>query len=184
MNKHIIIIHEVYGVTGNLKALREYLVKLGYSVSLPSLYEDNYTGSDEQESYERFYSCVGIEKSCRIVDEIVRENTDSEIILLGFSVGATIAWLSSTNERIDKIIGLYGSRIRHYLEIEPVNRAYLFFCRERTFDVEDLQTVLQSRKNVLSAIIPGEHGFYGKLDFNDSKIKALNEKILKIIELS
>lgn len=40
--KHIIIIHEIYGVTKNLLEFKHTLEGAGFSVSLPSLYEDNY----------------------------------------------------------------------------------------------------------------------------------------------
>ncbi|MBF9018286.1 MULTISPECIES: dienelactone hydrolase family protein [unclassified Oceanispirochaeta] len=52
MKKHILLIHEIYGKTKNLLELKALLEKSGFSVSLPSLYTDNYSGFDEAYSYE------------------------------------------------------------------------------------------------------------------------------------
>ena len=182
MKQHIIIIHEIYGVTKNLIELKKTLEESGFSVSLPSLYEDNYVESDERLSYEKFYTQVGFEKSYNLINEIIQKSQESEIILLGFSIGATVAWLHSTNEKIKKIIGIYGSRIRNFLDIEPTVKTYLFFCEETSFNIEEIHSILNIKKNVLSRTIPGEHGFYGKIDCGNSMIKKLNEEILKIIE--
>jgi dienelactone hydrolase len=183
MKSHIIIIHEIYGITKNLIELKEYLERLGFSVSLPSLYQDNYVGTDEDISYNKFYTQVGLDKSIDIINEVIQHNQGSEIILLGFSIGATIAWLHSTNIRINKVIGIYGSKIRKFLNIEPMIQTYLFFCEEKLFNVEELNRILNIKRNVSSSIIHGEHGFYGKKDFNGSMIKKMNEEILRIIEL-
>ncbi len=181
MNRHIIIIHEIYGVTENLIKLKNTLVKSGFTVSLPSLYEDNYEGSDEKISYDKFYSEVGLEKAYNIINEIIQENREKEIVLIGFSTGATVAWLHSANKRVKTIIGIYGSRIRNYLEIEPAADANLFFCREPSFDIEKINNILNMKKNVLSEIIPGNHGFYGKSAYDDLKVQDLNEEILRIL---
>lgn len=181
MKKHIIIIHEIYGITENLLELKVLLEKSGHTVSLPSLYTDYYSGSDEIYSYEKFYSQVGIEESYKIISKEINKISDSDIILLGFSIGATIAWLHSNNYKIESVIGIYGSRIRKYLNIEPTVKTDLFFCIEEAFNVEEVNRFVNLRPFVSSEIIPGNHGFYGKINFNHPMIKKMNTKILKIL---
>jgi dienelactone hydrolase len=184
MKKTIIIIHEVYGVTENLLALKDNLINNGFSVVLPSLYEDDYHGNDEQESYNRFFEKVGIEKGSKIIESIITQNIDSEIILIGFSVGATIAWLFSSDKRINSIIGIYGTRIRNYLNITTSVRSYLFFCREKLFDIIPMINELRKKEKVTVELVNGEHGFYNFSDEANKIIKnKLDEKILKIIKL-
>ena len=182
MKRHIIIIHEVYGVTKNLQQLKTTLEKAGYSVDLPSLYKDDYVGTDESLSYEKFHTQVGLEKSYKIINELIQKNHASEIILLGFSVGATVAWLHSSNTGVGKIIGIYGSRIRDFLNIKATVKTYLFFCKEKSFNVEELNNILNRNVNVSSKIIPGKHGFYSGMNFNDSMITEINDEILEIIK--
>lgn len=82
-----------------------------------------------------------------------------KIILLGFSVGATAAWLCSEDERVDGIAGYYGSRIRDYLNISPSCPALLFFPeKEQSFDVAECISQLESKK-VKTVKLKGVHGF-------------------------
>lgn len=182
VNKHIILIHEIYGVTPNLLSLKKELERSGHTVSLPSLYEDGYVGTDEEEAYERFYSQVGIDRALTIIDKIIQQNRSSEITLLGFSVGATIAWLSSRNKELSKVIGIYGSAIRRHQDLEPLAETYLFFTKETSFDVEELHCLLNKKKNVTSAMIPGVHGFYSREEFSSPLIESLNRDIYRIVE--
>ena len=86
----------------------------------------------------------------------------THIGLIGFSVGATIAWLCSNNPKIDFIIGCYGSRIRDYVHIKPTCATLLIFPeQEASFSVSSLIKALQQQSNPLLEInqLHGEHGF-------------------------
>jgi dienelactone hydrolase len=81
------------------------------------------------------------------------------VFILGFSVGATTAWLCS-DCGCDGVIGFYGSRIRDHLEVEPSSPVLLFFpTRERTFDVNQLIQNLSNKSCVQNYQFDGEHGF-------------------------
>lgn len=183
MRKTIILIHEIYGITENLLKLQEKLGNQNFNVILPSLYKDNYCGNDEKTSYNKFYSEVGIDKGFEIINSIINEISNSEVCLVGFSVGATIAWLFSSDKRINLIIGIYGSKIREYLYIKPIVPSYLFFCNENSFDIMPMINELKEKENVKIEIINGEHGFYNyPNDTNKEIINKIEAKILKIIE--
>ena len=183
MKKTIILIHEIYGITESLLKLRQKLINRKFNVILPSLYEDNYCGNDEQESYKKFYSEVGIEEGFHVIDNIINANINSEIYLAGFSVGATIAWLFSVDKRINTVIGIYGSRIREYLYIEPAVQSYLFFCNENSFDIMPMINELKEKEKVRVKVINGEHGFYNfPDDINKKIINEIEEEIFKVLE--
>ena len=167
MKKTVIIIHEIYGITENLMSLKYKLEQRGHTVFLPSLYPDNYSGTDEESSYNKFYSEVGIEKGYRIIDSIIAGVPDSELYIVGFSAGAVIAWLHSSNRSIKSVIGIYGSRIREYLDFVPSVKSYLFFCKENTFDIFPVIKQLKSKKNVDVRFISGSHGFYNSSEASD-----------------
>jgi dienelactone hydrolase len=149
---------------------------------LPAMYEDDYCGNDEQESYNRFFEKVGIEKGSKIIDSVISQNINSEIILVGFSIGATIAWLHSLDKRINSIIGIYGTKIREHLNITPTVQSYLFFCEEKSFDIIPMIKELEKKKKVKVEILTGVHGFYNfSDDINKIIKKELEEKIFNII---
>ena len=183
MKKTVILIHEVYGITESLLMLQDKLRNKQYNVVLPSLYEDNYCGNNEKKSYNKFYRDTGIEKGVKIIDSIIDEYINSKIYLIGFSVGATIAWMFSTDRRIHSITGIYGSRIRDYLDIEPVTHTYLFFCNEKSFDIMPMIYSLKGKEKVKVKIINGEHGFYNCSDDSNKKlINEIDKEIFRIIE--
>jgi len=80
--KTLSIFHEIYRVTGNLLLLKAKFESRGFSVILPFLYEYNYRGVDEQESYNRFFTEVGIEKGSSIISSLIEKSPDSEIFLM------------------------------------------------------------------------------------------------------
>lgn len=182
MKKTIIIIHEIYGITENLLLLKEKFEMKGFSVFIPSLYKDNYRGVNEQDAYNKFFSEAGIEKGYRIIDSLIAENSDSEIYLIGFSVGAAIAWLHSSNTAIKSVIGIYGSRIRDYMDLKPAVDTYLYFCEEKSFDIKPVINELKNKDKVKITLLNGDHGFYNSSNETDKILKRfVEEEIFRII---
>nr|WP_256224164.1 dienelactone hydrolase family protein [Paenibacillus sp. 1_12] len=104
---------------------------------------------------------MGFDKSLHEVKQIVNVNREKydQIYIIGFSIGATIAWMSSEYD-VDGVIGYYGSRIRNHVEIEPRCPTLLFFSRnEKSFNVLDLEIKLKTKNKTVLEIIEAEHGF-------------------------
>jgi len=138
---------------------------------------------EAEEAYSYFMNEIGFDKAkLKVLDYISDycSNYD-EIYLLGYSVGATIAWLCSEEGNVfNGIIGYYGSRIRDYLSIKPEAPTVLFFpAKEEEFDIETIIDELKYKDSVQVYQFEGLHGFadsYSK--YYDSKAKELSEKIL------
>lgn len=80
--------------------------------------------------------------------------------VVGYSVGATIAWLCSAERGLcDGVVGYYGSRIRQYPDLTPACPVLLFMPREeKSFDVAEVIETLQKKKNVHIRQLSGLHG--------------------------
>ncbi|MFD2212231.1 dienelactone hydrolase family protein [Metabacillus endolithicus] len=90
----------------------------------------------------------------------------SKVFIVGFSVGATIAWLCSNHESINGVVGYYGSRIRDYLDLVPPCPTLLFFPQEeKSFDVDSLITILEG-KSINTYKFNGLHGFSNPFSSN------------------
>jgi dienelactone hydrolase len=174
MKATILLLHEVYGVTDNLRALSSSLRSKDYEIILPSLYPDKYIGTDESYAYNKFFAEVGIERALATVNEIIDANSHKNLVIIGFSIGATLAWLTSTDTRIQGIIGFYGSRIRHYPDVSPLVPTRLFFCQETGFNVDELIRKLNKHTMVKSKRIAGAHGFYSHNEFDSHFIHTAN----------
>ena len=159
----IIVIHEIYGLNQHIQGYCELLSSQGFDVICPNLLERErpFDYSQEDAAYRHFMEKVGFMDALYKIKDILSDIKDEyqKIFILGFSAGATVAWLCSEEECVDGIVGYYGSRIRNYAELAPRCPALLFFPQEEpSFNVDELISALES-KNVEVHKFMGEHGF-------------------------
>ncbi|WP_160036831.1 dienelactone hydrolase family protein [Paenibacillus sp. An7] len=158
----VIVLHEIYGVNDHIHFFSEILINEGFDVLVPNLiHRDSFSYDHEDIAYQYFVNEIGFKKSVREVEGIikVKKAEYDQVFIIGFSIGATIAWMCSEYD-INGVIGYYGSRIRDYKEIEPSCPALLFFpTKEKSFNVTDLEMDLKEKKYTLIKIIEAEHGF-------------------------
>jgi len=158
----IIVLHEIYGVNSHILEVCEYYKKAGFDIICPNmLNRESFDYVDEEEAYEYFLKNVGFNLASKIVtDLIVQAKQEYKyVFLLGFSIGATIAWLCSDKE-CNGIIGYYGSRIRDYININPKSLVLLIFAaEEKSFNVMEVVAELNKKTNVDVNMLPGKHGF-------------------------
>jgi dienelactone hydrolase len=100
----------------------------------------------------------------------------------GFSVGATISWLCSSEKKLyDGIIGFYGSRIRNYVDDGPICPSLLIYgSEEKSFNLKELTDVLGKKDMVEVKIFEGNQGFsdsYSKNYHEKSASQAFNKMV-------
>lgn len=157
----VIILHEIYGINDHINFCSHVWFKEGFEVLTPNLLlRESFTYAEGEKAYHYFMNEIEFKKSLQEVKDVVDKNRDiyEHIYIIGFSIGATIAWLSSEYE-VDGIIAYYGSRIRNYVEIEPRCPVLLFFSNEESFNVLDLVMQLKTKEKSVVEIIEAEHGF-------------------------
>ncbi|RAP73613.1 dienelactone hydrolase family protein [Paenibacillus montanisoli] len=164
----VILLHEIYGVNDHMAACQEMMLGAGFDAIVPNLLHREAFSYDEEElAHTYFVGEIGFAKAKEEVKQIINEYRAGyeRIYLVGFSAGATLAWLCS-EDQVDGVIGFYGSRIRNYVETEPHCPTLLFFSRHETsFDVPDLAAKLQaSKKNLTVEIVDADHGFMNPFD--------------------
>ncbi|MCC3379017.1 dienelactone hydrolase family protein [Paenibacillus farraposensis] len=160
----IVVLHEIYGINQHMQHMCRLLSDQGYDVICPDLLgrEAPFEYSQEEAAYRNFVENVGFTQAASQTKRMLLDiqNRYEKIFVLGFSVGATIAWLCSEEQKVDGIVGYYGSRIRNYLEVNPQCPTLLFFPQEEaSFDVDELISTLDNRPNVRVYQCNGQHGF-------------------------
>ncbi len=162
----LITVHEIYGVNGHMQHVIHHFTSSHIDIFCPNLLQSQsvFHYSDEEKAYHFFMNHIGFEYGKEQIEEFVANLSSryTHIGLIGFSVGATIAWLCSNNPKIDFIIGCYGSRIRDYVHMKPICATLLIFPeKEASFSVSSFIQTLQQQNNPLLEIhqLPGEHGF-------------------------
>lgn len=159
----IIVIHEIYGLNEHMQGFCESLSNQGFDVICPNLLdrETPFDYSQEDAAYRHFMENVGFTGALHKIKDILSDVQDEyqKIFILGFSAGATVAWLCSEDECVDGMVGYYGSRIRNYVELTPQCPTLLFFPQEESaFNVDELILALEI-KNIEVHKFNGKHGF-------------------------
>ncbi|WP_306421062.1 dienelactone hydrolase family protein [Halalkalibacter sp. APA_J-10(15)] len=146
-----------------MKNVCEFLSEQKFDVLCPNLYERDtpFDYSQEEIAYHHFMENVGFENALHKIKDVLSDikNKYKRIYIVGFSVGATIAWLCSEDESVDGVVGYYGSGIRNYVSRLPKNPIMLFFPNEEeSFNVDELISTLD-KKNIKIYKFSGQHGF-------------------------
>lgn len=163
-NQCAILLHEIYGVNAHMKYYAHALYEKGFDVYVPDLLQRAAAFSYEEEelAYQNFITTIGFETAKNEVNALINNLSKeyTHIHIIGFSIGATIAWLCSNNPYVHKVVGFYGSRIRQYTDVVPHAETILIFGdQEKSFNPIDLKTSLSVYSNVFVNIVEGEHGF-------------------------
>lgn len=164
-NTAVVVLHEIYGVNQHIKDICLQLSGHGFDVFAPNMLQTETVFDYEQEdlAYNIFFQHIGFKKAFDQVTLFLHQIREryNRIIIVGFSVGATVAWLCSQEpELCNAIVGFYGSRIRDYLNIE-VKRPVLLFVptEENSFNVSDFINIVKMKESVLVKQLDGLHGF-------------------------
>lgn len=178
----IIILHEIYGINQFIDMQCEKYKNWGFRVYCPDFYNKlsfDYEKADD--AYTFFYNNVGLNAYdfiWNLVDELKSEYED--IYIIGYSVGATLAWRCSENPNCTGIIACYGSRIRDYLNVTPKCPVLLMFAEKDSFDVTSVMKSLNRIPNTTVTSFPSEHGFldsysqhYDALQAKDAEAKIM-----------
>ena len=164
----VVILHEIYGLNNFIEELCRSYQQKGYAVFAPNLLkrETAFAYEQEAEAYTYFNQQVGF-KIFKQVERLINELKEEyeQVIVLGLSIGATLAWLCCENSNCTAVVCFYGSRIRDYLYLQPVCPALVLFASEDLFEVDKVMELLSGKANLESKKITGRHGFmdsYGK----------------------
>ncbi|WP_191565814.1 dienelactone hydrolase family protein [Metabacillus idriensis] len=172
--KLVIVVHEIYGINQYMESFCKRLSENDFDIICPNLLEREqpFDYSEEEIAYRNFMENMGFAKAAHKIKDILLDvkNEYNKIYIVGFSVGATVAWLCSDQDCLAGIVGYYGSRIRNYKEIVPLSPTILFFPQEEhSFDVDELISNLDNRNIEL-------HKFKGKHGFSDPYSPKYNAK--------
>jgi dienelactone hydrolase len=161
----IIVLHEIYGINNHIRNFCEMLANEKNDVICPNLLLSNQSFSLEEEviAYNNFIQNIGFNFAQQQVENLSLEirNDYKYRFIIGYSIGATLAWLCSQREGLyNGIVGFYGSRIRDYKDIVPKCPTLLFFPRkEETFDINSLTQELSTKEDISIVQVNALHGF-------------------------
>lgn len=179
----MIILHEIYGINNHMLKTEEYWRNRGFDVIIPNFYENNekFEYQEEKDAYE-YFNNIGFNTCVCKVNELIKESkkTYKHIFLIGYSIGATVAWLCSENSECSGIVCYYGSRIRDYIQINPLCPSLVIFAStENSFNVQEIASTIDKADNTEVYILEGKHGFADLFsrNYSSDSEKAGNELV-------
>lgn len=175
----IIVLHEIYGRNNFIKEVCAEYSKEGFDVYCPNLLgaDKVFSYEEVEEAYAYFINEIGFDvysDILRLIQELKEQY--KKVIVLGFSIGATIAWRCCESPYCDGIIACYGSRIRDYPNLESRCHTFLMFAEQDSFDVNSVCEQLQIKANLQILRLDANHGFLDKYSkyYNPEKAKTFN----------
>jgi dienelactone hydrolase len=157
----VLVLHEIYGVNRFMDDVCKEYHRQGFDVFCPNLLRrECFSYSEVSEAYDYFRNEVGFEIYKEMEQLIKRLKLQYEqVFVVGFSVGATVAWRCCENLKCDGMICCYGSRIRDYLDLQPCCPVLLLFAEQDSFEVDRVISQLQRKLNVEIHKLKAHHGF-------------------------
>ncbi|POT59467.1 hypothetical protein C3432_01705 [Citrobacter amalonaticus] len=158
----VIVLHEIYGINNHIKSFCEEYHKSGFDVYCPNFLnrEEPFSYDQHPQAFDYFMKFCGFDTST--VFKLIAELKEKykKVIIVGFSVGGTIAWLCSGNTLCDGVVSFYGSRIRDYTDNIPVCPTLVIQAKyEEAYDPYFLQHKLSQYSLASFHIFNGYHGF-------------------------
>ncbi|MCA6091834.1 dienelactone hydrolase family protein [Streptomyces sp. SCA3-4] len=160
----VVVAHEIYGVNDHIIGVASMLRSYRCDVFTPSFLPSGlvYPREDERQAYREFMRDPGVMSMSRSLVQFagsLRERY-GRVLCIGFSVGATSAWLASGTGAVDKTVCFYGSRIRDHLDVQPAAPCLVVFAeQEPSFSAPAVAEKLAGRRDVVTEIYPSRHGF-------------------------
>lgn len=165
----ILVLHEIYGINSHMSGICNTLADGKNDVLCPNLLLPNQTFSpgEEAAAYSNFMQNIGFSAAQQQVEKLSLEiQKDYKYrFIIGFSIGATLAWLCSQRAGLySGAVGFYSSRIRDYKNVVPKCPVLLFFPRfEESFDINHLIHELSGKDNTSIVQVNALHGFANPL---------------------
>ncbi|MET4561177.1 dienelactone hydrolase [Lysinibacillus parviboronicapiens] len=162
-NSKVFILHEIYGVNNFIRQQALAFMDEHTDVECIHLYSDkkSFSYAQEKEAYLYFTNEIGFDAPLEILVKKLRAALQQyeKVIVIGFSVGATIAWRLSTLP-LYRVVCVYGSRIRQFLNLQPKCPTLILLpSQEESFNIQDLRHALNHKQFVQTIQFPGKHGF-------------------------
>lgn len=183
--KAIILIHEIYGKNNFIDMQCNKYQDIGFDVYCPDLLNNRvFSYNEVDEAYTYFYANVGL-NAYRLIWNLLEtiKLKYEKIYIIGYSVGATLAWQCSENPHCSGVVCCYGSRIRDYMWVKPKCPVLIIFAKEDSFDVYSAKNSLEQLPNTSVALLQAKHGFMDLYSeyYDATQAEITEKKILNFI---
>jgi len=124
----LVIIQEAFGVNHHIRSVADRFASEGYLAVAPALF-DRY-----ERGFETGYDAEGMEKGMAIIHRMkmewaaadtlaavtyARDEYKTEVGIVGFCLGGSIAWMAAAHMPVSVAVGYYGGYIAKFVREQP-----------------------------------------------------------------
>lgn len=182
----LILVPDIFGCTAEFKQYAQAQKSLFTQMKnqdVELVLVDPYLGktfqfSSDTQAYEVYMSLGGHEHYLSLIKKVMIENQNQEMVLIGFSAGASAIWRALDcfkSEKSCQFVGFYPSQIRNFLDIELNTQSHIIFPQiESHFEVKEVIDSLAHYDLLKICHTQYQHGFMNPLSKGFDPL-ALNE---------
>ena len=196
--KSIIIVYEIFGLTNHIKNVAEEYAKNGFLVTVPDLFsrlESNINLPYNKDGFSKGLSLKNkLGWDLPVMDIVALAATlrlDSNVSIVGFCYGGSLAWLAMQKSFIfEKGVCYYGSSIPEFLNLNVNCPGLLHFGKKDKgippLSIEKIKKYIKKNKNKVELFEyeNADHGFNcdERKSYNQIAAKMAYEKTLKFLK--
>ena len=132
----LVVVQEIFGVNKHIQSVADDWANEGFLCIAPQMFDRIEKGVDldyDKAGWEKamsFMPKIDMAKSMLDVDAAIdwlRNETETNVGVIGFCYGGTVAWLSAARLKVEAAVGYYGGSIADFLNEEPQCPVMLHF---------------------------------------------------------
>jgi carboxymethylenebutenolidase len=164
-NGGIVVIQEIFGLTGHIKKMTETFAEAGYLAVAPAMYdrsEKNVVLSYDDFAAAREYMGK-LERDKNVLDMKAAANyarSAGKVGIVGFCWGGAMADLAACNGIVDAGVSYYGRMTIEWLELQPACPMFYHYGEvDQLIPSEMIEQIQRKRKGQVRVWGGADHGF-------------------------
>ncbi|HEX6866960.1 MAG TPA: dienelactone hydrolase family protein [Caulobacteraceae bacterium] len=189
----LVLIQEIFGVTGHIRELCDGYAEDGYEVIAPAFFDR------AEEGFAAGYDPDGIKKGVEYSNaapwdqvagdiQAAVDALDGPVFVTGYCWGGAAAWLAAVRcEGVSAVSSFYGRRIPELLDETPKCPVILHFGRnDHSIPMEVVEHIIEAQPDVPVYIYDAGHGFVSnrRADYNEDCARLSRLRTLQLFTRS
>jgi carboxymethylenebutenolidase len=161
----VVVIQEIFGVTGHICRVTDKLAEAGFLAIAPSMFDRVQRGaelpySDIPTARALVHKLEADQTMTDMAAAIDAARRIGKVAVMGFCWGGTIAYLAARSPHVVAAVSYYGGRIASFLDRQPkAPTLYHFGERDQHIPLQTVEKIRAAHPQGIYHLYPARHGF-------------------------
>lgn len=192
----LVVVQEIFGVNKHIQSVADDWSHDGFLCIAPQMFDRIEKGVDlpydtaGKAKAMSFLPKIDMDKSMIDIDAAIdwlRNETETNVGVIGYCYGGTVAWLSATRLKVEAAVGYYGGNIANFLNEEPQCPVMLHFgADDASIPAEKIDKIRNAHPEVpIFVYEDAGHAFNRSQDktaFNSVASRSAKQRSLRFFE--